>query len=60
MERQWLIEEFINVWSVYGQQYRTTNYIEGWHNKLNHEFGTKHPNPVPTECFVTRFFIFQC
>lgn len=46
MERQWLKEEFMNVWSVYGQQHRTTNYIEGWHNKLNHEIGTKHPNLV--------------
>ncbi|KAF9411156.1 hypothetical protein HW555_005746 [Spodoptera exigua] len=44
MEKQWLREEYLKVWCVFGDAHRTTNALESWHNKLNKTIGTKHPN----------------
>lgn len=44
MTKQWLKEDFIQTWNVFGSQHRTTNCLEGWHNKLNREVGKKKPN----------------
>lgn len=46
MTKQWLKEDFIQTWNVYGSQHRTTNCLEGWHNKLNREVGKKEPNII--------------
>lgn len=46
MEKQWMIDEFIKVWCVYGEQHRTTNALESWHHKLNHTIGKKNPNII--------------
>lgn len=37
-------EDLIQTWNVFGSQHRTTNCLEGWHNKLNREVGKKKPN----------------
>lgn len=44
MEKQWLIDDFIKVWCVYGDTHRTTNFLEGCHNKLNKAVGKISPN----------------
>lgn len=44
MEKQWLREEFIKTWCVFGEVHRTTNALESWHNKLNKTVGKKNPN----------------
>lgn len=33
----------INLWTCYGRRHRTTNAVEGWHNKINNLLGK--PNP---------------
>lgn len=39
---QWLDNEWF--WVCYGERHRTTNAVEGWHNKLNRRVGKSHPN----------------
>lgn len=45
-EEQWLKEEFIPIWCAYGEQHRTTNFLEAWNHKLNQEIGKKNPNII--------------
>lgn len=44
MKKQWLHEDFLKVWCAFGETHRTTNFIEGWHHKLNKAVGKKNPN----------------
>lgn len=46
MEKQWLTDEYIKVWCVYGEQHRTTNFSESWHHKLKQDIGKKNPNII--------------
>lgn len=44
MVNEWLKPEYIDKWCVFGERHRTTNYLEGWHHKLNAAVGKKKPN----------------
>lgn len=44
METQWLQDDFIKTWCVFGDAHRTTNALESWHSKLNKTMGKKNPN----------------
>lgn len=33
----------IEMWNCYGKRHRTTNAVEGWHNKINTFIGNAHP-----------------
>lgn len=46
MEKQWIKDDWIQTWNVYRNQHRTTNYLEGWHNKLYREVEKKMPNTI--------------
>ena len=46
MLKQWLRDDFINVWCVFGQRHRTTNALEAWHSKLNKTIKKKQPNMI--------------
>jgi hypothetical protein len=46
MFKQWLRDDFINVWCVFGQRHRTTNSLEAWHSKLNKTIKKKQPNMI--------------
>lgn len=39
---QWL--ENVWIWVCYNERHRTTNSVEGWHNRLNKRVGKVHPN----------------
>lgn len=41
----WLENDFFKpLWCCYGRQHRTTNAVEGWHNRLNKRISNVHPN----------------
>jgi hypothetical protein len=40
----WLKDDFPKVWCVFGAKHRTTNALEGWHNKLNRKINKKFPS----------------
>lgn len=45
MEQHWLkSNNFIEKWSIFGTNIRTTNCLEGWHSKINQLVGKKTPN----------------
>lgn len=44
MEKEWLREDFIKVWCVFGESHRTTNALEAWHSKINRAMQVKNPN----------------
>lgn len=44
VEVQWLKDDFIPVWCVFGERHRTTNAVAGWHHKLNSAMSKKNPN----------------
>ncbi|XP_013198864.1 uncharacterized protein LOC132904259 [Amyelois transitella] len=46
MVTQWLRDDFIPLWCVFGERHRTTNNLESWHNKLNKLIKKKQPNIV--------------
>lgn len=39
---QWMENEWL--WICYNERHRTTNSVEGWHNRLNRLIGKCHPN----------------
>ena len=43
VEVQWLKDDFIPVWCVFGERHRTTNAVR-WHHKLNSAMSKKNPN----------------
>lgn len=44
MLRNWLKDNFLKVWCVFGAKHRTTNALESWHNKLNKKILKKSPS----------------
>lgn len=44
MLRQWLQDDFIKTWCVFGQTHRTTNLVEAWNNKIKKRVIIKKPN----------------
>ncbi|XP_072942830.1 uncharacterized protein [Epargyreus clarus] len=44
MLRQWLQDDFIKTWCVFGQTHRTTNLVEAWNNKIKKRVKIKKPN----------------
>lgn len=46
VDHQWIKEEFISTWCVYGEQHRTNNSLEAWNHKLNKTVGKKNPNII--------------
>lgn len=34
-------EKFISIWCIYEERLRTTNYVEGWHLRLNNNCKTR-------------------
>lgn len=44
LKTQWLREEFLEIWCVFGETLRTYNLIKGWHNKLIKTDAKKNPN----------------
>ncbi|XP_028158672.1 uncharacterized protein LOC114351596 [Ostrinia furnacalis] len=46
MLSQWLRDEFIPIWCVFGERHRTTNMLEAWHKKLNKTIKKKQPNII--------------
>lgn len=49
---QWLYNDEIPIelWNCYGRRHRTTNAVEGWHNKINNLLGR--PNPKIRDVIV--------
>ena len=42
---QWIENDIVNdMWICYGEKHRTTNVVEGWHNRLNRRVGKMRPN----------------
>lgn len=42
---QWMDNDNIGkIWNCFGLRHRTTNALEGWHNRLNRYIGKSHPN----------------
>ncbi|KAL0882614.1 hypothetical protein ABMA27_001051 [Loxostege sticticalis] len=48
---QWIKEDFIKVVCVYGERHRTTNFLEGWHHKLNAAISKKKTKFTETSAF---------
>lgn len=44
MLRNWIKNDFLKKWCVFGLRHRTTNFLEGWHFRLNAWVGKKNPN----------------
>lgn len=44
MLNHWIKEEFLSVICVYSERHRTTNFLEGWHNKINKALSKKRPS----------------
>lgn len=43
-KKQWLDNTLLsNMWNCEGEEYRTTNHLEGWHAKINRFLGQKNP-----------------
>lgn len=44
-DRFWLNDiKFIKMWCCHGEEIRNTNYVEGWHSRLNRYVGIKKPS----------------
>lgn len=45
LDRYWFNDiHFIKTWCCYGEDYRATNNLEGWHARLNRLVGNKNPS----------------
>ncbi|KAF9420030.1 hypothetical protein HW555_003624 [Spodoptera exigua] len=40
----WIESSFFGKWSFYGERFRTTNHLEGWHSKLNKGISNAKPS----------------
>lgn len=42
------------MWNCFGKRHRTTNTVEGWHNRINHVLGNRHPRVVDLICLLKK------
>lgn len=59
MLSQWIKEDFIKVLCVFGETHRTTNFLEGWHHKLNPAISKKNPSLMKLLLFCMKTLCFM-